>query len=245
LAAKVVLVAGAAGDLGRAIAARFVEQGAAVIGADLTVGRPMAAGVEPAALDVTDEGSWQGLLDRIDADHGGLDVLVNAAGVHRPNIAFEDVPLAVWRQHFAVNSDGVFLGCQQAIRHMRDAGRRGAIVNLASGLSIKARASSASYCASKAAALMTTRAAALAAGAYGIRVNAILPGPIVSEMLMSNLTPGQTEADFLAGFLPGAPLGRLATPEDIAQAVLFLCSAAAAAITGVALPVDSGNLAGV
>ncbi len=240
---KIILVTGAAGALGRTITALFAQQGATVYGADLDPA-PIADGaIRPLTLDVTDEASWEAALGQIVAAHGRIDVLVNAAGIHRPNIAFEDLSIETWRQHFAVNSDGVFLGCKHAIRRMKATGG-GAIVNLASGLSIKARASSAPYCASKAAALMTTRTAAQAGGPYGVRVNAVLPGPVVSEMLMSNLQPGQAEDAFLSGFLAGAPLGRLATPDDIAQAVAFLCSDAAAAITGVALPVDSGNMPG-
>jgi NAD(P)-dependent dehydrogenase (short-subunit alcohol dehydrogenase family) len=243
MATKTVLITGAGGVLGRAIAAAFAAQGATVFAADLHA--PASDGaVRGIALDVTKEAAWQAAFEAIAAETGGVDVLVNAAGIHRPNIAFEDLTLEVWHQHFAVNSDGLFLGCREAIRHMSAEGRRGAIVNLASGLAIKARASSAAYCASKAAALMTTRAAAQAGGPHGIRVNAILPGPIVSDMLMSNLLPGQDEAAFLARFTAGAPLGRLATPEDIAAAVLFLCSDAAGAITGVALPVDAGDMPG-
>jgi NAD(P)-dependent dehydrogenase (short-subunit alcohol dehydrogenase family) len=243
MATKTVLITGAGGVLGRAIATAFAAEGAAVFAADLHA--PAYEGnVRGIALDVTDEAAWQAAFATITAERGGLDVLVNAAGIHRPNIAFEDLSLDVWRQHFAVNSDGLFLGCREAIRHMAATKRRGSIVNLASGLAIKARASSASYCASKAAALMTTRAAAQAGGPHGVRVNAILPGPVVSDMLMSNLLPGQDEAAFLARFAAGAPLGRLATPEDIAAAALFLCSDAARAITGVALPVDAGDMPG-
>lgn len=239
---KTVLVTGAAGVLAGAIVAAFAAQGAVVIAADLVA--PDLAGALGIALDVTDEAAWEAALDGIDRDHGGIDVLVNAAGIHRPNIAFEDVSLALWRQHFAVNSDGMFLGSQRALRRMKRAGRGGAIVNLVSGLAIKARASSAAYCASKAAALMTTRAAAQAGGPHAIRVNAILPGPIASEMLLSNRAPGEADAAVIARFAAGAPLGRLATPQDVAAAVLFLCSDAAAAITGVALPVDAGDMPG-
>jgi NAD(P)-dependent dehydrogenase (short-subunit alcohol dehydrogenase family) len=240
---KTVLITGAGGVLGRAIAAAFDCSGATVFAADLRA--PVFAGrVRGIALDVTDETAWQKSVAAIAVETGGLDVLVNAAGIHRPNIAFEDLSLDVWRQHFAVNGDGLFLGCREAIRHMAATKRSGAIVNLASGLAIKARATSAAYCASKAAALMTTRLAAQAGGPHGVRVNAILPGPVVSDMLMSNLLPGQDEAAFLARFTAGAPLGRMATPEDIAAAVLFLCSDAAGAITGVALPVDGGDMPG-
>lgn len=240
---RIVLVTGGAGVIGSAICALFAKRGATVLAADVG-GKQDVAGAERVHLDVTDEAHWSALLGEIDAKHGGLDVLVNGAGVHVPNIAFGDLSLDVWRRHFAVNADGVFLGCKHGIRHMAANGRGGAIVNLASGLALKARATSAAYCASKAAALMTTRAAAKAAGPHGVRINAILPGPIISEMLMSNRVPGQSEEAFLDPFIAGAPLGRLATPADIAEAVAFLCSDAAAAITGVSLPVDGGDMPG-
>jgi NAD(P)-dependent dehydrogenase (short-subunit alcohol dehydrogenase family) len=244
-AGRVVVVTGAAGDIGRRIIAHFAEAGATVVGADLAFKHPLDGGAEQAVLDVADDASWQALMDHVVAQHGGLDVLVNGAGIHQPNIPFEEVSLEVWRRHFAVNSDGVFLGCQHAIRRMRASGRRGAIVNLASGMAVKARATSAAYASSKAAVVMTSRSAALAGAPHGIRVNAVLPGPIESQMLLSNMLPGQSEAEFLAAFLPGSPLGRMATPDDIARSVLFLCSDAASAVTGVALPVDSGNLIAV
>jgi NAD(P)-dependent dehydrogenase (short-subunit alcohol dehydrogenase family) len=170
-------------------------------------------------------------------------VLVNNAGFYRPNIAFEDMPIDLWRKHFAINADGVFLGCKHAIQRMKTRGD-GAIVNLGSGLSITANATGAAYCASKAAVLMTTRTAAAAAGPYGIRVNAVLPGAVPTTMLMGNMTEAENEADFLARMRAYSPLGRLATPSDIARAVLFLADPSNPAISGVYLPVDGGNMPG-
>lgn len=244
MASRIVLVTGASGAIGRVITARFAGLGDIVYAADLNPAPADDPAIRPIALDVSDEASWEAVLTQVEGEAGAIDVLVNGAGIHKPNIPFEDLAVDVWRQHFAVNSDGVFLGCKHAIRRMRDAKKAGAIVNLASGLGIRARASSASYCASKAAVLMTTRLAAEAGGAYGVRVNAILPGPIPSEMLMSNRKPGQSEEDFMAAFAARSPLRRLAMPEDIAQAVLFMASDAANAISGVLLPVDAGDMPG-
>jgi NAD(P)-dependent dehydrogenase (short-subunit alcohol dehydrogenase family) len=244
-AGKTILVTGASGGLGQAIIAGFEAQGGTVIAAD--IGEPGARGISR-KLDVTDEGSWIALLDEIDCDFGGLDVLVNNAGIYRPNIPFEEMPLALWRQHFAVNSDGVFLGCKHGILRMK--GRReiqergGAIVNMGSGMSIKANPTGAAYCGSKAAVLMTTRTAAGAAGKYNIRVNAVLPGAVPTTMLMGNMVAGQSEETFLAQMESYSVLGRLASPEDIAAAVVFLSSPAAGAISGVYLPVDGGNMPG-
>jgi NAD(P)-dependent dehydrogenase (short-subunit alcohol dehydrogenase family) len=239
-AGKTILVTGASGGLGQAIIAGFEAQGGTVIAGD--IGEPGALGM-PRKLDVSDESSWIALLDEIEHDFGGLDVLVNNAGIYRPNIPFEEMPLDLWRQHFAVNSDGVFLGCKHAILRMKGRGG-GAIVNMGSGMSIKANPTGAAYCGSKAAVLMTTRTAAGAAGKYNIRVNAVLPGAVPTTMLMGNMVAGQSEETFLAQMESYSVLGRLASPEDIAAAVVFLSSPAAGAISGVYLPVDGGNMPG-
>ncbi|MFW2830943.1 SDR family NAD(P)-dependent oxidoreductase [Sphingomonas sp. ID0503] len=247
-AGKIAVVTGAGGGLGSAMARAFAAEGATVIlaDADLESAASVAQGIGPAAhavhLDVTDEESWTALLDRVEAS-GELDILVNNAGIYRPNIPFEEMPIETWKLHFAVNSDGVFLGCKHAILRMKPHGG-GAIVNIGSGMSIRANPIGAAYCASKAAVLMTTKTAAAAAGRYGIRVNAVLPGAVPTDMLMGNVEGGQDPGIFLDQMNEACLLGRMATPEDIARSVLFLCDPANAAITGVHLPVDGGNLPG-
>ena len=154
----------------------------------------------------------------------------------------EDMPLDVWKKHFAVNSDGVFLGCKHAILRMKDKG--GTIVNIGSGFSIRANPLASAYCASKAAVLMTTRTAAASAGPYNIRVNAVLPGAVHTPMLMGNLTEDMTEEQFFAELKSFSPLGRLAEPDDVARAVLFLADPTNAVITGSYLTVDGGNMPG-
>ena len=245
---QTIVVTGGSGGLGRAIVAAFAGAGGRVVVADLdpaaaeAVAAPLPGAVAQ-RLDVTDEASWDALLDRVDAELGGLDVLVNNAGIFVPNVPFEDMPLDLWRRHIAVNLDGTFLGCRQAIRRMKGRGK-GAIVNMGSGMSLRARPTAAAYCASKAGVLMTTRTAAHAAGPYGIRVNCVLPGPVPTAMLMGNVTSGDTDDVFLGRMQDNSPMGVLATPEDIAASVLFLASPAAKAITGVHLPVDGGNMPG-
>ncbi|WP_324699687.1 SDR family oxidoreductase [Novosphingobium sp. RL4] len=242
-----VVVTGGRGGIGAAIVSAFAAEGARVVSADLACededGGTGKALVLERRLDVTSEASWSGLLDFVDTHLGGLDVLVNNAGFYLPDIAFEDMPLDLWQRHFAINCDGTFLGCKHAIRHMKGRGG-GSVVNLGSGMSITANPNGAAYCASKAAALMTTRAAARAAGRYGIRVNAVLPGAVPTPMLMGNMHGGETESEFLARMESFSPLGLLATPEDIARAVLFLADPANRAISGIHVPVDGGNIPG-
>ena len=140
----------------------------------------------------------------------------------------------------------MFLGCKHAIRGMRQSSAKGSIINISSVAGLVGVESLPAYCSSKAGVRLLTKSVALhcARKGYGIRVNAILPGPVASEMLMSNRREGQSEEDFLAGFAARSPLRRLATPQAIAQAALFLASDAAAAISGVLLPVDAGDMPG-
>jgi len=241
-----VVVTGGAGGLGQAIVSAFAARGATVISADLAASGDISTDgkIIERTLDVTSEDSWIALMDYIDRELGGIDVLVNNAGIYRPNIPFEDMPLQMWQKHFAINSDGVFLGCKHAIRRMKVKGNGGAIVNMGSGMSITANPTGAAYCGSKAAVLMTTRTAARAAGRYGVRVNAVLPGAVPTEMLMGNKLDGESDGDFLAKMETYSPLGRLATPEDIANSVLFLADPANKAVSGVFIPVDGGNIPG-
>ncbi len=254
-AGRTIVVTGGSGGIGSAIVEAFVERGGCVVRADLSVADEPAgpqgasvAGVIARHLDVTNEASWIALMDFVEAQLGGLDVLVNNAGIYRPNIPFEEMPLETWREHFAINADGTFLGCKHAILRMKPragkAGRTGAIVNIGSGMSISASATGAAYCGSKAAVLMTTRTAARAAGGYGICVNAVLPGAVETPMLMGNMTGEDTEQAFLARMATYSALGRLAGPADIARAVVFLADPANAAISGVAVPVDGGAIPG-
>lgn len=249
LAGLVAIITGGAGGLGAVMAQHFAGEGARVVVADrdLAQAEVVAAGIGPAAhafaLDVASEKAWEALFVWAEEELGKVDILVNAAGIYRPNIAFEDMPLSLWRLHMAINCDGVFLGCKHAILHMKGRGG-GAILNIGSGMSITANPMGAAYCASKAAVLMTTKSAAKAAGRYGIRVNALLPGAVPTPMLMGNVQPGDSDAAFLARMDAGSVLGRMADAGDIARAALFLCDPANKAITGVHLPVDGGNLPG-
>ena len=245
---QVIAVTGGAGGLGSSIAAAFVQGGGRVVVGDVdaaagaVVAEELGSAAGYLSLDVSNESSWTEFLDELESTYGSLDVLVNNAGIYKPNIPFEEMPLEVWRQHFAVNSDGVFLGCKHGILRMK--GKGGAIINMGSGFSIKAHPLGSAYCASKAAVLMTTRTAAASAGPYGIRVNAVLPGAVSTPMLMGNLTPDVTEEELIAGLEHLSPLGRLATPADVARAVVFLADPNNNAITGSYLTVDGGNMPG-
>jgi len=240
---KTVLITGGLGGIGGEVTRYFLDRGARVIVTD----RP---GVEPAALaegasfsplDVTCETGWTGLVDEIVARHGQLDVLVNIAGVFTPGIAFEEMPLAVWRRHMDVNLDGSFLGCRVAMSAMAKTGG-GAIVNFSSGLAHIMLSDGAAYCVSKAAVLALTRVAAKAGGKHRVRVNAVLPGAIDTPMLWGNLRQGQDPQELVDMLVRQHPIGRLGTTTDVAAAVGFLCDPANSFVTGALLAVDGGQL---
>lgn len=241
-----VVVTGAAGEIGSAIVRSFVQEGARVAVADINLPAAMELSADLSSstcalkLDVTDEESWSSLFRTLDERVGKVDVLINNAGFFHPNIAFEEMSLDLWQRHFKINSDSVFLGCKFGIRHMKKHG--GTIINIGSGMGVRAQPLASAYCASKAAMLMTTQAAAMSAGAYQIRINAVLPGAIESPMLFSGLKSNESRQSFLSRITAHSMLGRLATPKDIAQCVLFLADPMNSAITGAIIPVDGGNI---
>jgi NAD(P)-dependent dehydrogenase (short-subunit alcohol dehydrogenase family) len=246
LAGRVALVTGAANGLGARMAELFAGAGAQVVIADLDepAGRALA-GTLPRAhflrLDVTAEADWLAALATIERDVGPLDILVNNAGYYRPNVPLDEMALALWQRHFAVNSDGPFLGCREALRRMK--GRGGVVLNVASTAALTGFVNGAAYSASKAALAMLTRLAARTGAPHDIRVNAILPGATPTAMLRGNALPGQSDEELFAMLRGHYPMGRLATPDDIATAALFLCSDRAAFISGALLPVDGASSA--
>jgi NAD(P)-dependent dehydrogenase (short-subunit alcohol dehydrogenase family) len=246
LAGRIALITGAANGLGARMAQVFAAAGARVVIADLDEDAgPALAGTLAGAgfrrLDVTREADWLETLDAIAREQGVLDILVNNAGYYRPNVPLEQMELALWQRHFAVNADGPFLGCREALRRMQ--GRGGVVLNVASTAAVAGFVNGAAYSASKAALSMLTRLAARSGAPHGIRVNAILPGATPTAMLRSNALPGQSEEELFEVLRGHYPMGRLATPDDIAAAALFLCSDRAAFISGALVPVDGASSA--
>ncbi len=247
LCSKVALITGAARGIGRAIAETFAAHGAHVAVTDILEdeARAVAAAITAAGhpraiarrLDVSDPQAVQEAVAAAVREFGQLDILVNNAGVLRPHLIV-DMPLEDWELTFRVNVRGMFLCSQAAARQMIRQGGGGCIISITSACAKKADRELGAYAASKAAMLALTRVLALELGEYGIRVNAILPGATDTQMLrdVTDAIPGMLDA-----LRAKSVLSRIATPQDQANAALFLASDLAAHITGEGLVVSGGE----
>src|SRR3954462_6906547 len=228
------LVTGAGSGIGAAVAGRLAAEGAELLLADAAadrvrdVAKALGDAVAWVDLDVRDE-------DAVRAATGDLDVLVNVAGVGSTTSA-PDTPLAVWENVFAVNARGTFLCSKHAIPGMVQRGG-GAIVNIASVAGLVGLPNRAAYCASKGAVIALTRAMAVDHVRQGVRVNAVCPGTVDSPWVRRLVEEVGESLDALRA---RQPMGRLGTTEEVAQAVLYLASDAAAFITGTGLVIDGG-----
>lgn len=240
LAGKVAIVTGGASGLGRAAVERLVEEGARVVIADVDAarGEELAQQLGSAAgfkrTDVADADDIQALVDFAVARFGGLHVLFNNAGVSESIGGFLDTDLAHFQRVMAVNVLGVMLGTQRAARHMAKNGG-GSIINNSSIGGISAGAGVQTYRASKAAVIHFSRSIAVELAPHGIRVNSIAPGHIATEMTPYNMDTVMRLTQ---------PLPRHGSPQDVANAVVFLASDQSAQITGIVVPIDGGTTAG-
>lgn len=240
LAGKVAIVTGGAGGIGRATAELLVAEGAKVVIGDLDVdaGSELADRLGEAAsflpTDVSDIDQVQALVDAAVSRFGGLDVMFNNAGIGTALTRFLHDDLSDFGRVMGVNLFGVLAGTQRAARYMKDHGG-GVIINNASIAALNPGVGMISYRSSKAAIAHATKCLALDLAPYGIRVNCITP---------AHIRTGITNYDMGPVLKYMQPLEREATPEDVANTVVFLASDRAAQITGVVLPIDGGTTAG-
>ncbi len=236
-AARTVLITGGAGGIGRAIGAAFAQSGDSVVLADLDGAEEAAkpVGGRGIRLDITDEAAISAALDEI----GPVDVLVNNAGLLSVHGRLLDLPGADLLRVLSTNVHGTFLMTQLVARRMVARGEPGVVVNLSSIGGRQPTPGMGGYESSKAAVDALTRWAAIELAEHKIRVNAVAPGPVATPMLAAAMPPGSPAHDAWVARIPD---GRMASVEDIAAAVVFLASPAAAHITGTSLPVDGGQL---
>lgn len=249
LAGKVALVTGGASGIGRAAALAMAREGARVVVADVaeaggseTVQRIVAAGGQALfqRADVADAADVATLVRRAVETYGRLDCAFNNAGIEGAIAAPHEYPDDAFDRVIAVNLKGVWLCLKAEVQQMLAQGG-GAIVNTASAAGLVGAPTIAAYAASKHGVVGLTKSFALAYARQGIRVNAVCPGIIRTPMVERSFMARGPDA--VARLEATEPVGRLGTPEEVAEAVVWLCSDAAAFVTGVALPVDGGLVA--
>jgi NAD(P)-dependent dehydrogenase (short-subunit alcohol dehydrogenase family) len=251
LSGRRALITGGASGIGKATAQLFAREGAAVSVVDLDEqgGRSVARMIDEQGgraifvrADVTQEDDCRNAVEQTVRELGGLDILFNNAGIIRRATVLE-LSEAEWDEVMAVNVKSIFLLSRHAIPVMAEAGG-GVIINTASGWGLVGGARAAAYCASKGAVVLLTKAMAIDHGPQNIRVNCICPGDTDTPMLRDEAEQlGEATERFLEE-AAHRPLERIGTPEDIAQAALYLASDTSSYVTGTALVVDGGGLAG-
>lgn len=257
LLAQTALITGAARGIGEAIARAFIAEGAQVYLSDIEDqgGEALAAELGPRAsylhLDVREEADWIRAMDRILAERGALQVLVNNAGItgfeagtaaHDP----EHAELHTWQAVLRTNLDGVFLGCKHGIRAMRRCGAQGSIINLSSRSGVVGIPGAAAYAASKAAVRNHSKSVALwcAEQGLGIRCNSLHPAAILTPMWEPLLGDGPEREARLREFSADCPLRRFGEPAEVAAVAVLLASDECRYMTGSELHIDGGILAG-
>jgi len=236
LLGKVAAITGAARGIGDAIAARFLEEGAKVFSLDLSEPDERREGVTYLTADVGNTESVAEAFGRIDREAGCVDVLVNNAGVQRVALA-ENMRPEDW--HLVINTHltGMHLCCAQAIRRMKERGKGGAIVSIASAAGIVGIPGRGPYSAAKAGIESLTRVYATEVASANIRVNAVAPGSTRTKLIEQGLKDGSIRGEWQ---IERIPMGRLAEPVEIADPVVYLASDRASYITGQTLVADGG-----
>jgi NAD(P)-dependent dehydrogenase (short-subunit alcohol dehydrogenase family) len=242
---NIAVVTGGAGGIGRAIAERFAKDKRTVVLLDMNedAGKEAIAafrkrGIEQSFLrsDLTCEAEVQASFDKIKADHGRIDALVNVAGgsVHRHLL--QEFPLAHWQAVIDANLTSTFLCCRAVIGMMKNQ-KSGAIINISSDIAFSGDAGRSAYAAAKAGILGLTRSLALELAADGVRVNAVAPGRIATPRVRASYSDAEWDAA-----AKRIPLGHAGDPEDVAEAVAYLSSDGAKHLTGQTIHVNGGRI---
>jgi len=249
LKGKSALITGAGSGIGAAIAQMFVREGAQVLLTDINEAaaraRADALGKSAASVahDVTVPEDWTAAVADAERSFGGLNILVNCAGICLPGTV-EETSLEAWRKTHAVDLDSVFLGCKIAlplIARTAAGGGRGAILNIASISAVIAAANMAAYNSAKAAVRHLSKSVALhcARAGYNVTCNTLMP-TFIDTPLIDGLTGGRERTEMIAKLARQVPLGRIGEPDDVAYAAVYLCSDEAKFVTGAELCIDGG-----
>src|SRR5215207_9880600 len=245
LAGKIAIVTGAASGFGEGIARKFVAEGAKVVVADRdgAGAERVAASLGAAALgvraDVTSRADVRAMVERAGERFGGLDVLVNNAGMGHLPQPLEDLAEDDFDRILAVNVKAIYLAAKEVVPRFK-AQKKGVILNIASTAGVSPRPRLTWYNASKGWVITATRSMAVELAPFGVRVCAL--NPVAGETPMLKTFMGEDTPEMRAKFLATIPIGRFSTPEDLGNAACFLCSDEASMITGVAMEVDGGQI---
>ena len=250
---RVAVVTGGSSGIGRATAELLARHGARVFAADL---RPRSGnsvlfaelGITELVCDVRSESQVRAVIERAVGDGGGLQILVSNAGINLEK-QLPDVSEAEWDACLDTNLKGSFLVCKHAIPHMRAAGG-GSVVFTSSNAGVLPRAHDPVYCTSKAALIALANSLALCHAPHKIRFNCVCPGPVSNTAIIEEvLAEAADREDLERQFIEASPLarayGRMITPEEVAEAILYLVSDASALVTGTAIRIDGGKSLGV
>lgn len=242
LQGKRAIVTGGASGFGAGIVQRFLAEGAQVMVADINNDAAQAMAAEHGGfachVDVSDRASVAAMVAQANQDMGGVDILVNNAGITHLPTPLEDVSEEEFDRVFAVNCKSVFLTAQALVPQFK-AQRSGTVLNVASTAGVSPRPKLNWYNASKGWMITATRTMAVELAPDGIRVNAL--NPVAGETPLLKSFMGEDTPEMRAKFLSTIPLGRFSTPEDLANAALYLCSDEASMVTGVCMEVDGGR----
>ena len=234
---KVAIISGGARGIGRAAAELFAEEGGTVIVGDVSIDEEFTdSRITFVQHDVTDEGSWNKLVDGVVAVHGRVDILFNNAGVVLSYDPIDSISLEDWKRVLDINLDGVFLGVRAVVPHMKRSGG-GSIVNTSSIWGIAGAAGVAAYTASKGAVRLLSKNVALSYAADGIRSNSLHPGIIDTPLIAAQ------DAAVTQGVVAATPAGRLGSAREVAYGALFLASDESSYMTGAELVIDGGYTA--
>lgn len=251
LSDRVVIVTGGGSGIGKAISIRFAQAGARVVvaGRNRSALDSVAKQTDGVAIvtDVVEEGQVESLFNETNERLGRVDVLINNAGISGPIAALTEMDVARWDECVAINLRGAMLCMKHAGRLMSEQGA-GSIVNVSSLMGLRGYPMRSAYCATKFALIGMTEAFAHEVGQYGVRVNALCPGAVHGE-LMERVIARRVEAEgrerediIKENYTDPAALKKWVTPEEVAEAALYLASDASSGITGDRLKVDAGRL---